>query len=148
QQISKSLQWRSEAIRKAITQYNTQVARLVSPRPSVSWKDIVQYTSLGEFDLLQHTQDDIRDHYWAKPAVREAIANFFKLSRAKEEITRLNVEIQHLWTAIHDEEKAVAETGIGLHKSKPLLARELERTYCACTAVNALHLRHLDVIER
>ncbi|KAF8123536.1 hypothetical protein EV363DRAFT_1075379, partial [Boletus edulis] len=148
QQISKSLQRRSEAIRKAITQYNTQAARLVPPRPSVSWKDIVQYTSLGEFDLLQHTQDDIRDRYWAKPAVREATAKFFKLSRAKEEITRLNVEIRRLRTAIHDEEKAVAETGIGLRESEPLLACELERVFRARTAVNALHLRRLDVIER
>ena len=58
-QISKALQRRSEAIRKAITRYNIQAAALNPPRPSISWKDITQYTFLGEFDLLRHMRDDI-----------------------------------------------------------------------------------------
>ncbi|KAI6096637.1 hypothetical protein F5141DRAFT_1011890, partial [Pisolithus sp. B1] len=95
QQISKGLQWRSEVIRKAITQYNFQAGRLDPPWPPISWKDIAQYSFLGEFDLLQHAQDDIQRCLWAKPAVHEATTKFFKLCRAMEEITRLNVKIHH-----------------------------------------------------
>ncbi|KIM50488.1 hypothetical protein SCLCIDRAFT_85842, partial [Scleroderma citrinum Foug A] len=92
----------SEAIRKAITQYNIQAAALHPPWAPISWKDITQYTFLGEFDLLWHTREDIRECLWVRPAIREATAKFFKFCRAKEEITRLNVEIRWLRTAIHN----------------------------------------------
>lgn len=93
QQISKGLQRRSETIRKAIARYNVQAAALNPPQPPISWKDITQYTFLSEFDLLRHTRDDVRECIWAKPAVCGATAKFFKLCHAKEEVTRLNVEI-------------------------------------------------------
>ena len=128
-QISKALQRRSEAIRKAITRYNIQAAALNPPRPSISWKDITQYTFLGEFDLLRHTRDDIRERVWARPAIHDATAKFFKLSRAKEEITRLNVEIRRLRTAIHDDEREVSQAIANLCNSAPMLASELERLY-------------------
>ncbi|KIK18698.1 hypothetical protein PISMIDRAFT_61623, partial [Pisolithus microcarpus 441] len=147
QQISKGLQRRSEAIQKAITWYNIQAEALVPPWPPISWKDIVQYTFLGEFDLLQHAQDDVRECVWAKPAVRKATAKFFKLSRAKEEITRLNVEIWHLRTAIHDKEADISQTIANLRHSDLLLGRELERLHQPRSAVNTIHLHHLDHIE-
>ena len=129
QQISKALQQRSETIRKAIVWYNAQAAMLNPPRPPVLWKDITQYTFLGEFDLLRHMRDDVRECIWAKPAVREATAKFFKLCRVKEEITRLNVEVRRLRTAIHDEEKEVSQTILNLRGLQPLLAYELERLH-------------------
>ncbi|KAG6373647.1 hypothetical protein JVT61DRAFT_6310 [Boletus reticuloceps] len=147
QQISKNLQRRSQTIRKAIAEYNVQASRLVPPRPSISWKQIVEYTSLGEFDLLRHTRDDVRDRIWAKPAVREATAKFFKLCRAKEEIIRLNVEIRRLRTAIHDEEEEVSRTIASMHEVQPLLAAELRRRHQTRAAVNAIHLYRLNLIE-
>ncbi|KAI6017874.1 hypothetical protein EDC04DRAFT_2576570, partial [Pisolithus marmoratus] len=57
--ISKGLQWRSEAIQKAIAWYNFQAGRLDPLWPPVLWKDIAQYSFLGEFDLLQHVQGDV-----------------------------------------------------------------------------------------
>jgi len=53
QQIGKALQRRSDAIRNAINRYNAQAASLNPPRPKISWKDIVEYSFLGEFDLLR-----------------------------------------------------------------------------------------------
>lgn len=85
------------------------------PRPTISWKDITQYAFLGEFDLLRHTRDDVRERLWARPAVREATAKFFKFCRAKEEITRLNVEIRRLRTAMHNEEREVSQAIANLH---------------------------------
>ncbi|KAI5994436.1 hypothetical protein EDD15DRAFT_2387767 [Pisolithus albus] len=148
QQISKGLQRRSEAIRKAITRYNFQAGRLDPPRPHISWKDIAQYSFLGEFDLLQHAQDDVRERIWAKPAVREATTKFFKLCRAKEEIMRLNVEMRRLRTAIHDEEREASQTIANFRHSDPLLAREFERLHQPRAAVNAIHIHRLDCLEK
>lgn len=107
QQISKSLQHCSAAIRKAIQQYNTLATALTLPCPVISWKDIVNYTFLGEFDFLHQSDIDIQDFQWAKPAICEATTKFFKLSRAKEALVWLEVEMCCLHTAIHDEEKIV-----------------------------------------
>ncbi|KAG1793275.1 uncharacterized protein HD556DRAFT_1443706 [Suillus plorans] len=52
QQIGKALQRRSDAIRNAINKYNLQAAALDPTWPQLSWKDIADYSFLGEFDLL------------------------------------------------------------------------------------------------
>ncbi|KAG1719980.1 hypothetical protein EDB19DRAFT_1647521, partial [Suillus lakei] len=61
QQIGKALQCRSDAIRNALNQYNVQAAALNPPRPQLSWKNITEYSFLGEFDLLCHS--------WAKGVI-------------------------------------------------------------------------------
>ncbi|KAF8441341.1 hypothetical protein L210DRAFT_2067464 [Boletus edulis BED1] len=148
QQISKALQRRSEAIRKAIARYNTQAVALNPPRPTISWKDITKYTILGEFDLLRQARDDVRMQEWARPAVREATAKFFKCCRAKEEIVRLNVEVRRLRTAILDEEKQISAVIEELVETDELLAIELRRRHRSRSAVNRLHLDRLDCIQR
>ncbi|KAG1724146.1 uncharacterized protein EDB91DRAFT_1269361 [Suillus paluster] len=103
QQIGKVLQRRSEAIRNAINKYNVQATALNPPRARLSWKDIADYSFLGEFDVLRHSCTDIRELAWAKPTHRESLVKFFKLCRAHEEVEHLNIEVCRLWTAIHDE---------------------------------------------
>jgi len=93
-------------------------------------------------------QDDVRERVWAKPAIREATAKFFRLCHAKEEITQLNVEIHHLQTAIHNEEKEVSQTIANLRGSQPLLACEFKCLHKPCVAVNAIHIHHLHQIEK
>ncbi|KAG1771089.1 hypothetical protein EV702DRAFT_1181517 [Suillus placidus] len=72
QQIGKALQRRSDAIRNAINKYNLQAAALDPPWPRLLWKDIADYSFLGEFDLLRYSRTDIREVDWSKPAYREA----------------------------------------------------------------------------
>ncbi|KAG6369938.1 hypothetical protein JVT61DRAFT_13323 [Boletus reticuloceps] len=127
--ISKGLQCRSEAIRKAIIRYNIQASKLVPSCPTISWKDIVKYTSLAEFDLLCSAGDDVHECVWARPAIREAMGKVFKLCRAKEEITRLGIKIQCLQTTIHDKEVEITQTITDLHQSLPELAFELQHRY-------------------
>ena len=118
------------------------------PRPTISWKDITKYTILGEFDLLQHARDDIREQKWARPAVREATAKFFKLCCAKEEIFRLNVEIHRLRGVIHDEEAQISAVITELMETDQHLAIELRRLHHSRSAVNRLHLHRLDHIQK
>ncbi|KAG1843421.1 hypothetical protein C8R48DRAFT_540996, partial [Suillus tomentosus] len=84
---------------------------------------------------------------WAKPAHREATTKYFKLSRAHEEVTRLNVEIHRLRTAIHTEEIQTTAVIQDLLISDPRLARELQHRWRSRAAINAVHSYRLDHIE-
>ncbi|KAG1733158.1 hypothetical protein EDB19DRAFT_1639857, partial [Suillus lakei] len=53
------LQQHSETICKAIARYNVQAAALNPPCDKISWKDIADYSFLAEFDLLQHSCNDV-----------------------------------------------------------------------------------------
>lgn len=147
QQITKALQRHSDAIRNTINRYNTQAAALVPPRPKLAWKDIVEYSLLGEFDLLRHSCTDIRDADWTAPAHHEATVKYFKLQWAREEIQCLDIEVHHLCTAIHDEKIKTNATIEQLLVMNPLLAVELRRWWQAHTAINAIHLYRLNQIE-
>lgn len=141
------MQRRSEAIRNAINRYNIQAVALNPPRPKISWKDIVDYSFLGEFDLLRHSRGDIRTNDWAKPGHREATNKFFKLRRAHEEVERLNIEVRRLRTAIHAEELQTSAVIDNLLLSDPRLAAELQRQWRLRAGVNAVHRYRLDRIE-
>jgi hypothetical protein len=86
QQISKALQRCSEAIQNAINWYNMQAVALIPLHPKISWKDIMDYSFLGEFDLLHHSLADIHSNDWAKPAHQEATNKIFKLCHAHKEV--------------------------------------------------------------
>ncbi|KAG1722924.1 uncharacterized protein EDB91DRAFT_1037898, partial [Suillus paluster] len=147
QQIGKALQRRSEAIRNAINRYNTQAAALNPPRLKLSWKDIEEYSFLGEFDLLRYSRTDIREADWTKPAYREATTKHFKLLHAREEVSHLNIEIHRLCTFIHDEETDTSKVIEDLQSSNPLLASELRRQWRSRSAINMLHIFQLNQIE-
>ncbi|KAJ6614643.1 hypothetical protein B0H10DRAFT_1802889 [Mycena sp. CBHHK59/15] len=126
-QISKALKTRSDAIRRAIGIYNEAGAMLTPPRERLVFADIINATSLVDFDMLRETRQDIREQAWTQPARREAMVLYFGIKRAKEEIQRLNVEISRLITSMLDENvdyyRAIASTLL----VDPPLATELQR---------------------
>ncbi|KAG2364996.1 hypothetical protein BDR07DRAFT_1278332, partial [Suillus spraguei] len=67
--IGEALQRRSEAIQNALSRYNVQAAALDPLHLQLSWKDITEYSFLGEFDLLRHSHTDIHELDWTKPAI-------------------------------------------------------------------------------
>ncbi|KAG2126851.1 uncharacterized protein EDB93DRAFT_1058871, partial [Suillus bovinus] len=136
----------SEAIQNALSWYNVQAAGLDPLRPQLSWKDITEYSFLGEFYLLHHSRTDIRNLDWTKPAHQEATVKYFKLCRAQEEIAQLNVEVHRLHKAIHD--KAIKMTTVitELLVLNPPLGHELQRQWKACKDINAVHAFRLDQI--
>ncbi|EPQ50029.1 hypothetical protein GLOTRDRAFT_21641, partial [Gloeophyllum trabeum ATCC 11539] len=144
---STALQRRSDTIKRALQHYNMQAAQLNPPRPTLTWKQIVDYTFIAEFDLLHLSREDIRDYRWAQPAVREATVKYLELQRAQEEIARLNVEIRRLRTAIHDEQSHVAETLGRLTRDDLPLATELMKRWHLRLAVNKIHSQRLDRVE-
>jgi hypothetical protein len=125
EKISKSLKTRQEAIQTALRTYNDAAAGLNPPRESLTWEKVVNAVTIADFDLLRDTRQDIRTLAWAQPSNREAMVLYFGIKRAKEEIVRLNVEIQRLLAFMRDEHvdyyRAIANTII----KNPTLAREL-----------------------
>ena len=124
-----------------------QAAKLDPPCPPLSWKEIVDYTFIGEFDTLRHSQSEVRSQPWAQTARREATVKYFKLCRAREEVTRLNIEVRRLRTSIHDESIHTQKTISLLSTTNPDLAFELQHRWKLRNAVNRLHVQRLDAIE-
>jgi hypothetical protein len=60
-------------------------------------------TTLADFDLLRDSRQDIRQQPWTQPSRREAMNLYFGMKRAKEEISRLNIEIRRLVTFMIDD---------------------------------------------
>ena len=94
-------------------------------RPLLSWENVVEYAFLADFDLLRDTREDITTKTWAKPASRLVSDSFFKMERAKEEITRLNVEIQRVITYMRDEERFLRRREIEIKGDDPSLAHQI-----------------------
>ncbi|KAG1860363.1 hypothetical protein F4604DRAFT_1882611 [Suillus subluteus] len=87
--IAKALQTRSMAIRAALNTYNAIASAMATPRPTLQWEEVVDYAFLADFDLLRNAWADISQ-------LPCAMDLYFKMCQAREEISRLNVEIRHL----------------------------------------------------
>lgn len=122
--IAKALKSRSKAIQRALASYNQAAAEVDPPRPKLTWAQIVEYSTIAEFELLRTgAREDIRNLDWADARNRRATLCHLKLVRAHEEVTRLNVEIKRLATWIVDEDQHLLDTTTNC--SNPLLASAL-----------------------
>ncbi|KIJ24803.1 hypothetical protein M422DRAFT_129696, partial [Sphaerobolus stellatus SS14] len=124
--ISESLRRRSDAIKMAITRYNKQAVLVTPPREPVEWLTVVKYSFLAEFDLLRFSNEDIRQKPWANPAIREATMDYFKIKCARNEITRLNVEVARMVASIRDEAMRMPVYISNIHQEDPPLAFEIQ----------------------
>lgn len=128
--ISKSLQVRSKTIRKAVDNYNQAASAMDPPRPAVNWAKVSTYQFLEEFKLLQHTHNDLKDKRWANSGVRATVKLVRRIRRAREEITRLNVEVRRTHTAIRDEDVFFSQLLVSLdtaHVLRGAVARFVRR---------------------
>ncbi|KAG1831413.1 hypothetical protein F4604DRAFT_1946633 [Suillus subluteus] len=91
--IAKALQTRSAAIRSALNTYNNIASAMFPPRQILKWDEVVEYAFLADFDLLRNARVDVSQTPWSSPAARSAMDLHFKMCRAQEEISRLNVEV-------------------------------------------------------
>ncbi|KAF8586198.1 hypothetical protein K439DRAFT_1236274, partial [Ramaria rubella] len=108
--ISKALKSQSKAIQRALSAYNTVALTLDPPWPKLTWAEIVEYTTIAEFELL-HTgaREDIWNLEWADSRNQQATICYLKMSHACKELTWLNVEIKRLATWIIDEQEALED---------------------------------------
>ncbi|KAG1859304.1 hypothetical protein F4604DRAFT_1882800 [Suillus subluteus] len=146
-QIAKALKTRATAIRNALNRYNKYAAQLESPRPPITWEQVVEFSQLAEFDLLRDTDNQLQDKRWAIPRNRQASAKYFDLQRCKEEIVRCNVEIIRLRTKIQDDTLNFPVVIAQLRLSDPPLAGEVQRRWDHICSVNYFHLSCIAQIE-
>jgi hypothetical protein len=139
--ISKALQSRSQAIRSALDRYNAAARLLPTPRRQLDWKEVVEYAFLANFDLLHDVRQDISDRPWATPAGRLAMDLYFKIERAREEITRLNVEICRVATYICDEDHFLRYWETQTRTTDPRLAVHINLHRLERGRFNAYHQR-------
>ncbi|KAH9918799.1 uncharacterized protein B0H18DRAFT_839225, partial [Fomitopsis serialis] len=136
EKIGKALKTRAEAVRKALTEYNHRAAQLVLPWPSLTWSEVMEMTTLSEFDLLLDARQDIRQLPWACRANCKAMTAYFNVKRVGKEIKHLNVEMVRLFTFIIDEHydfyHAISRNLI----SRPELAHELSTRWLYRNQVN------------
>ncbi|KAG1887333.1 hypothetical protein F4604DRAFT_1877759 [Suillus subluteus] len=127
-QIAKALKTRATAIRNALNRYNKYAAQLESPRPPITWEQVVEFSQLAEFDLLRDTDNQLQDKHW-------------------EEIVRCNVEIIRLCTKIQDDTLNFPVVIAQLRLSDPPLAGEVQRRWDHICSVNYFHLSRIAQIE-
>ncbi|KAF9018429.1 hypothetical protein BDP27DRAFT_1473070 [Rhodocollybia butyracea] len=108
--IASGLQRRAKAIRRAVKEYNKYAVALNPPRDTLDWTKVTHFSFIDQFDILQDTRHSVLKERWAQPLYRELMNRLHKVTRAREEILRCNVEIRRLHTSIVDEEELFGTT--------------------------------------
>ena len=123
--IGKALQAQLSAIKTALEHYNVAAWALSPPHHTLTLEEVVEYTFLLDFQLLQDTHKDISQCPWASPTAHLALDTYFKMCRAKEEIIQLNVEIHCFVTYLQDEDRYLCTCEEKLRTSHPALAYQI-----------------------
>ncbi len=145
--IAKALKTRSKAVRSAVHAYNNAAATLSPPRDALDVKTVLEYVFLGEFDLLRDSQSRVQEQPWTSPLAREAMTAYFKLTRAREEIVRLNIESRRLHTFIRDHHKRMEQVVNELRADDPLLVHQLQKMQLLQLSRDIAHVKQLTKME-
>jgi hypothetical protein len=125
--IARAIKASSKALRRALEKYN-DAAKELGDRPELTWEEILEMGSLEDFDLLRLACEDIRGAAWAQPGARAAMDLHFKLLRAEEERTRLNVEIKRFATWMEEESDFLLHHEARLHEAnQPAHALQVQK---------------------
>jgi hypothetical protein len=144
--INKSLKTRCKAIQRVLKKFNEAAATL--GRPQLEWKNISTYDSLVEFELLRECREDIHCQPWADAANRQASVHNLKLERAKEEQSRLNVEVARLVDWMSHEEITLKNCIVRLQESHSLLTVEVEEMLARRLRQNVAHRERIYQIQQ
>lgn len=146
--IAKALQSRSQAIRTALDSYNTAARALTPPRQQLEWKQVIEYAFLADFDLLRDARQDISHHPWATPAGRLAMDLYYKISRAREEVDRLDIEVRRVATYLRDEHRYLRYMEDKVRTSNPAIAHQIRLHRLLRGRFHSHHKRRLRDIAR
>lgn len=114
----------------------------------LDFKTIINYTFVSQFDLLRDSQQDIRSKLWSIASNRFLMDKLFERDRAREEITRLNVEIAQLRTWIRDEDQDFQAVILAVRESNRYLAAEIENRAQRRFWIHECLLGTLRMLER
>ncbi|KAG2121463.1 hypothetical protein DEU56DRAFT_746660, partial [Suillus clintonianus] len=138
-QISKAIMKCSGAIRSALDKYNKLALPQNPQRPTLQYSEVMSCVALGEFEILKCSRHDILAKPWSKGIHHEMTNKYFKIIRAQEEITRLNVEIQRLQAWVDMEDSDIERAATELDSTDTRLAAELWLLYHRQHRINDVH---------
>ncbi|QRW15389.1 hypothetical protein RhiLY_14388 [Ceratobasidium sp. AG-Ba] len=144
QKINKSIYRREKATHSALERYNIAARALDPPRPTLTFKELVECAYVADFDFLRYSEHGALDAEWALPIHRQCLASWHKLQRAKEEIERLNIEIRRVYTHMRDEELILSQNYQKLCVTAPDLAHTALMQLQLVLQVNRQILRDLE----
>jgi hypothetical protein len=145
-QISKAIVKRSGAIQSALDKYNKLAVSQNPQRPTLQYSEVMSYAALGEFEILKCSRYDILAKPWSNGTHREMANKYFKIIRAQEEITRLNVETRRLQAWVDTEDSDIERMATELDSTDTLLAAELRLLFNRQRRINDVHRNHLACI--
>ncbi|KAJ6552453.1 hypothetical protein DFH09DRAFT_1248675 [Mycena vulgaris] len=126
---------------------------------SLTWAEMIEYAFLSDFDILRDPDGNAARRPWADPAAHHLMDCFFKIERARKEITRLNIEIRRLVTYIRDEKEVLLKKESEVNLTDPHLAffigkyrlqrGRFDETHIKrlCTMVKKLGVRREEEVE-
>ena len=142
QHISKAIRTRSTAIKNAIRDYNQLASTVYPPRPNLDIDEVLEYTQIGFFGFLKDSRFQITEQPWASRIGREGMDAYFKVTRAHEEIERIQIEASRLLTFIEDEEHLLRNHVHSLKSRGDSIAYQLQLRLDLFTSLNRRH-RHI-----
>ncbi|KAL4079782.1 hypothetical protein J3A83DRAFT_4356454 [Scleroderma citrinum] len=104
------------------------IGKALQARSSAIKTEVVKYTFLSDFQLLQDTHEDISQYPWASPMA-------CLMCCAREEIIQLNVEIHCFVTYLQDEDRYLCACEEQLLISHPTLSHQIQ--------FNSSHIEYL-----
>jgi hypothetical protein len=111
------------------------------PREKLTWDKVVDYAFLTDFSLLRDCCEDITQRPWAQPQSRALMDQYFKITRAREEIKRVDIEIRRVVTYLHDEDSYLRLMENKLSQSNPLIAHQIKHLRLKTMRFKDLHMR-------
>ncbi|KAB5588232.1 hypothetical protein CTheo_8328 [Ceratobasidium theobromae] len=146
--IAKALKRREKALHNALRNYNALACKMEPPRPTLTFKELIEGAYISNFDFLRQSQHGIQAAEWAKPVNLQCTREWQSLKRAQEEIARLNVEIRRVVTHIQDEEDFLIKKAQSLEQLDPNLAHEIRTRSEHTIQVNQIITRDIRAISK
>ena len=147
QHVGQALHARSGAIRTALVRYNDAAQKVIPPRQTLEFNEVIEWAFLSDFDLLRDARQDVRERPWAMPIGRRAVDDYFHMLRAREEIIRCNNEVQRIATHLRDEARFLHFHEEVHRFTNPLLAHQITRYRQVRGRFDAHHRQQLKAIS-
>jgi len=112
----------------------------------LQYSEVLSYATLGDFDLLKHSRHNVLARPWSNTMHCQMAVKYFKLLRAHEEITRLNVEVRQLQAWVDSKTTEIKQIVAELSPQNPLLSAELWVLFHRQHHVNNQHQLRLQRI--
>lgn len=137
--VTAALRNRSAAIHAAVGRYNAAAAKLRPLLPPLDFSKVLEYVTVGHFDVLRLNRGELSTRPWAQSENRECSRSYYKVTRAKEELVCVCVEARRLKSYIEDLEERTQSLIMQLNQANDPLAHEVQKLSIRQRPVFAKH---------